>query len=98
VNPKCNQPWILIGRTDAEASILWPLAMSSRLLGKDSDAEKDWKQKERRVTEDEVVEWHHWFNGYELGQIPGNGGGQEGLAYCSPWGHKESAMTVTEQQ
>ena len=48
--------------------------------------------------EDEMTGWYLWYNGHELGQIPGNGGGQEGLAYCSPWGHKESDMTVAEQQ
>ena len=57
VNPKGNQPWIFIGRTDAEAEapILWPPGKKSPLTGKDSDAEKDWRQKEKRVTEDEMV-------------------------------------------
>ena len=59
VNPKGNQLWILIGRTDAEAEapILWP-----------PKAEKHWRQKEERVKEDEMVGWHHWCNGHELGQ------------------------------
>ena len=57
VNPKGNQPWIFIGKTDAEAEapILWPLAMKSQLIGKDSDAGKDWGQEEKRVAEDEMV-------------------------------------------
>ena len=55
-------------RTDAEAEapILWPPDVKSRLTAKDADAGKDWRQKEKRVTEDEKVEWHHWFNGHEL--------------------------------
>ena len=55
VNPKENEPWIFIGRTDAEALILWPPDVKSGLTGKDPDAGKDWKQKEqRRVAEDEM--------------------------------------------
>ena len=84
VHPKGNKPWILIGRTDAEAesSVLWP-----------PDASKDWRQKEKRATEKEMAGWHHQLNGCELGQTLGNGEGQESLASCSPWGWKELAMT-----
>ena len=80
-NPKGNQPWILIARTDAEAEalVLWPHDAKSQLIGKDSAAGKDWRQKEKRVIEDEMVEWKHWFNGNELGQTPGDGEGQGGL-------------------
>ena len=53
------------------------------------DAGKDQRQKEK-ATEDEMVGWHHWFNGHELGQTPGDGGGREGLVCCSPWGPRES--------
>ena len=60
VNPKGNQPWIFIGRTDAEAPIPWPPDTKSPLIGKDPDAGKDWKQEKKRVTEDEMVGWHHW--------------------------------------
>ena len=90
VNPKGNQSWIFIGKTDAEgeAPTLWPPDMKSQLIGKDPDARKDWGQK-KRATEDEMVGWHHRLNGHELGQIPGDGEGQGGLACCSPWGHKE---------
>ena len=93
VNPKGNQPWIFIGRIDAEAEapIPWPPDAKSQLTGKDPDAGKDWRQK--RVTEDEMVGWHHQFNGHELGQTLGDGKGQEGLACCSPWSHKESDTT-----
>ena len=64
VNPKGNQPWIFIGRTDAEveAPILWPPDAKNRLIGKDPDAGKDWGQEEKGVAEDEMVEWHHWLN------------------------------------
>ena len=55
VNPKGNQPWIFIGRTEAEAPVLWPPAVKSLVTGKDSDAGKDWKQKEKEVAEDEIV-------------------------------------------
>ena len=57
VNPKRNQPWIFTGRTDdeAEAAILWPRDVKSRLIGKDPDAEKDWRQKEKSTAEDEMV-------------------------------------------
>ena len=73
VNPKGNQPRIFIGRTDVEveATILWPLDAKSQPIGKDSDAEKDWGQEEKGVTEDEMVGWHHWLNGHEFEQAPG---------------------------
>ena len=73
VNLKGNQPWILFGRTDAEAKapILWPPDVKSQLTGKDPDAGKGWKQKEKMASEDEVVGWHHRFKGHELGQSPG---------------------------
>ena len=94
-NPKGNQSWIFIGRTDAEAEapILWPPDAKSQLIGRDPDAEKNWGQKEKRVTEDEMVECHHWLNGHKFEQTPGDGEGQRGLACCSPWGHKESDTT-----
>ena len=63
VNPKGNQPWIVIGRTDAEAPILWPPDPKSWLTGKAPDAGKDWGQ-EKGVTEDEMVGWHPRLNGH----------------------------------
>ena len=60
---------------------------------KDLDAGKDWRQEEKRVTEDEIVGWHHWLNGHEFEQAPGDGEGQGSLACCIPWGRKESDMT-----
>ena len=64
VNPKGNQLWIFIGRTDAEALILWPPDAKSWLIGKDPDAGKDWWREEKGTTEDETVGWHHGQNGY----------------------------------
>ena len=68
VSPKGNQFWIFIGRTDAEAEtpILWPPDAKNRLTGKDPDAGKDWRQEEKGMTEDEMVEWHHRLNGHEF--------------------------------
>ena len=65
VHPKGNQSWILIGRTDAEAEtpILRPRDVKNWIIGKDPDAGKDWRQEEKGTTEDEVVGWHHQFNG-----------------------------------
>ena len=93
VNPKGNQPWVFIRRTDAEAPILWPPDGKSCLIGKDSDAGKDQRQKEKRAAEDEMVWWHHWLNGHESEQTLGDSEGQGILACCSPWGRKESEMT-----
>ena len=88
VNPKGNQPWIFIGRTDAEAEapILWPPDVKSWLIGKDPDAGKDWRREEKGETEDEMVGWHHQLNGDASEQTPGVDGRQGGLACCSPWG------------
>ena len=74
VNPKGNQPWIFIGRTDAEAEapILWPPNVKIRLTGKDLDARKDWRQEKKRVTEDEMIRWQHWLNRHEFEQTPGD--------------------------
>ena len=72
VNPKGNQPWLFIGRTEAEAPILWPPDAKVWLTGKDPDAGKDWGQEEKGTTEDEIVGWHHWLNGQEFEQTPGD--------------------------
>ena len=91
VSPKGNQSWIFIGRTDteAEAPILWLLDEKRWLIGKDSD----WVQKEKWVTENEIVGWHHWLNGHEFEQSPGDSEGQGSLMCCSSWDHKESKST-----
>ena len=90
-----NQPWIVNGRTDAEAEapILWPPEVKSQLIGKDPDAGKDWRQEEKGTTEDKEVGWHHWLDGHEFEQALGFGDGQGSLACCSPWSHKESDTT-----
>ena len=95
VYPKGNQSQIFIGRTDAEAEtpILWPPDAKNWLIWKDPDARKDWRREEKGTTEDEMVGWHHWFNGHEFEQAPGVGDGKGGLVCCSPWGHKELDMT-----
>ena len=92
LHPKGDQSWVFIGRTDVEAEtpILWPPDAKSWLIGKDPDAGKDWWREEKRTTEDQMVGWHHWLNGHELGWTPGVGDGQGGLECCSPWGHKKS--------
>ena len=94
VNPKGNQSWIFIGRTDAEAEtpILWPLDAKSWLVGKDPDAGVDWRQEEKGTTGDEMVGWYRRLNGQEFEQALGVGDGQRSLACSSPGGHKELDM------
>ena len=69
VHPKADQSWMFIGKTDVEAEtpILWPPYVKSWLIGKDPDAEKDWGQEGKGMTEDEMVGWHHRLNGHEFG-------------------------------
>ena len=93
VNPKGNQSWTFIGRTDAEAPILWPPDAKSWLIGKDADAGKDWRQEEKGTTEDEMVGWNHRLDGHEFEKAPGIGDRQGSLVCCSPWGHKMLDMT-----
>ena len=85
-NPKGNQSWIFIGRTDAEAEalILWPPDVKNWLIGKDPDAGRDWGQEEKGMTEDEMVGWHHWLNGHEFEQALGVGDRQGSLVCYSP--------------
>ena len=93
-NPKGNQSWIFIWRTDTEAkiSIFWPLDVENWLIEKDCDAGKDWRQEEKGTTEAKMVGWPHWLNGYEFEQALGAGDGQGSLACCSPWDLKELDM------
>jgi len=95
VDSKGNQPWIFIGRTDAaaEAPILGPPDVKSRLIRKDPDTGKDWRQKEKVVAEDEMVGWHHQLKGHEYEQTQGDNRGQRSLVCCSPWGWKQSDLT-----
>ena len=97
VNPKGNQPWIFVVRTDAEAPILWPPDVKSWLTG------KDWCWERLRAggegaAEDEMVSLHHRFNGHEFEQTLGDSEGQGSLACCSPWGCKVRQDLVTAQQ
>ena len=93
VHPRGNQSWIFTGRTVAEAEtpILWPPDAKNWLIGKDPDDGKDWRQK--GMTEDEMVGWHHPLYGHEFEEALGVGDGQGGLGCCSPWCHKGSDMT-----
>ena len=86
VHPKGNQSWVFIGRTDVEAEtpILWPPDAKSWLILKDPDAGKDWRQEEKGTIEEEMVVWHHWLNGHEFEQVPGDGERQGSLVCCSP--------------
>ena len=83
------------GKTDAgaETPILWPPDAKNWLIGKDSDAGKDWRQEEKGTTEDKMIGWHHWLDGHEFEQAPGVGDGQGSLAWCGPWGLKELDTT-----
>ena len=71
VNPKENQSWIFIGRT--ETPILWWPDVKNWLIAKIPDGGKDWRQEEKGTTEDEMVGWHHWLNGHEFEQAPETG-------------------------
>ena len=67
-NPKGDQSWIFIGRTDAKAEtpMVWPPDVKNWLMWKDIDAGKDWRWEKKGTTEDETVRWHHWLNGHEF--------------------------------
>ena len=96
VNPKGNQSWIFIGRTDAEveAQILLLPDVKSQLIGKKNPvAGKDSEQEEKGTTEDEMAGWHHWLNKHEFEQTLGNSEGQESLLCYRSLGHKKSDMT-----
>ena len=94
VNPKGNQSWIFIGRTEAEteAPILWPPDAKNWFTGKDPDSGKDWRPKKEEVAEDEKVKQYYWLNGHEFEQSLGDSGGQRSLACRNPWGHKALDM------
>ena len=95
VHSKGDQSWVFSGRNDAKAEtpVLWPPHAKSWLIGKDSDAGRDWVQDEKGTTEDEMAGWHHWLNGGEFVWTPGIGDGQGGLVCCNSWGCKESDTT-----
>ena len=89
VNPKGNQSWIFIGRTDAEAEtpILRLPHAKNWLIWKDPDAGKDWRWEEKGMAEDEMVGWHCQLNEHEFEQTLGDGERQGSLVCCSPRGH-----------
>ena len=95
VHSEGDQPWDFFGRYDAKAEtpVLWPPHVKGWLIGKDSDAGRDWGQEEKGTTEDEMAGWHHWLDGRESEWTRGVGVGQRGLACCDSWGHKESDTT-----
>ena len=95
VHSKGDQSWVFFGTNDAKAEtpILWPPHVKSWLIGKDSDAERDWGQEEKGTTEDEMAGWLHWLDGHEFEWTPGVDDGQGGLVCCSSWGRKESDTT-----
>ena len=70
IHSEGDQSWVFFGRTDAKAEtlILWPPHAKSWLIGKDSDAGRDWGQEEKGTTEDEMAGWHHWLDGHELSE------------------------------
>ena len=85
ISPGCS------GRTDAKAEtpVLWPTHAKSWLIGKHTDAGRNWGQEEKGTTEDLMAGWHHWLNGRESEWIPGASDGQGGLVCCNSWGRKE---------
>ena len=93
VNSKGNQSWIFTGRTDTEVPIPWPPDGKSQLIGKDPDAEKDWRWEKKGTTENEMVGWHHQWDGHEFEQALGDGEEQGSLVCSSPWDYKESDPT-----
>ena len=86
---KGDQSWVFIGKTDAKAEtpVVWPPHAKSWLIGKDSDAGRDWGQ-EKGTTEDEMAGWHHWLDGCEFEWTPGVDDWQWGLACCNSWGRR----------
>ena len=98
VHSKGDQSWVFFGRNDAKAEtpVLWPPHVKSWLIGKDSDAGRDWGQEEKGTTEDEMVGWHHWLDGREFEWTLGVGDGQGGLVCCNSWGRRVGHDWVTE--
>ena len=95
VHSEGDQPWVFFGRTDAKAEtpVLWPPHAKSWLIGKDSDAGRDWGKEEKGTTENEMAGWHHWLDGRESEWTPGVGDGQGGLVCCDSWNRKQSDTT-----
>ena len=99
INLKWNQPWILFGRTDAEneTPILGHLIQTADSLEKTLMLGKT-EGRRRRGRQDEMVGWHHWFNGQEVEQTLGDDEGQGSLVCCSPWGCRVGHVLLIEEQ
>ena len=98
VHSKGDRSWVFFGRNDAKAEtpVFWPPHAKSWLIGKDSDAGRDWGQDEQGTTEDEMAGWHHRLDGREFEWTLGVGDGQGGLACCNSWGCKVGHNWATE--
>ena len=95
IHSEGDQPWVFFGRNDAKAEtpLLWLPHVKSWLIGKDSDAGRDWGQEDKGTTEDETAGWHHRLYGHEFEWTPGVGDGQGGLVCWDSWGRKELDTT-----
>ena len=100
VNPKGNQPWLFIGRADAEieAPILLPPDAKGWIIGKDLNAGKHWSQEEKGKARDQMLGWHHWPNGHKFEKTPEEGEGQGSLVCCSSWDHKGSGTQMKNKR
>ena len=98
VDSKRNQSWIFIGRTDVEAEtpILWSPDVKNGLIGKDPDAGEDWGQEEKGATENEMVGWHHWLNGHEFEETPGDREARCAAVYGVT--KSQTRLSATEEQ
>ena len=90
ISPGCSLEGMML---KLKLQYFWPPQVKSWLIGKDSDAGRDWGQEEKGTTEDEMAGWYHRLDGYEFEWTPGVGDGQGGLACCNSWHHKESDTT-----
>ena len=93
ISPGCSLEGLML---KLKLQLLWPPDVKSWLIGKDPDAGKYWGQKEKGMTENEMVGWHHWLNGHGSEWPPGVGDGQGGRAYCSSWSHRARHDWATE--
>ena len=98
VHSEGDQPWDFFGRNDAKAEtpVLWTPDAKSWLIGKNSDAGRDWGQEEKGTIEDEMAGWHHRLDGRESEWTPGVGDGQVGLVCCDSWGRRVRHNWATE--
>ena len=98
VHPKGDQSWVFFGRNDAKAEtpVLWPPHAKSWLIGKYSDAGRDWGKEENGTTEDEMAGWNHWLDGHEFEWTPGVGDEEGGPACCNSCGCRVRHDWATE--